>query len=117
MKCSWILLSCFAILAACGQNKDSIRETMETEMITRSGVAQNGKGSAVLIAVDGTVYYIEGMDSWETDVVGRRIKITGILQRETMREGDLKNEQGEYSQGVVGEKRVLNNVKWEVLEK
>jgi hypothetical protein len=116
MKHSWILLSCFAILAACAQEKNSTNETMDKKMITVSGVAQNGKGNALLVVEDSTVYYIEGMDFWETIIVGRKIEITGVLQLETMSEGGLKNEQGEYKQGVADEKRILTNVKWKRIQ-
>jgi hypothetical protein len=116
MKHSWILLSCFAILAACAQEKNSTNKTMDKKMITVSGVAQNGKGNALLVTEDSTVYYIEGMDSWETNVVGRKIEITGVSQLESMSEGDLKNEQGEYKQSVSGEKRILTNVQWKGIQ-
>jgi hypothetical protein len=65
---------------------------MEMKMITTSGVAQNGKGS------------------------GRKIEMTGVSQLETMSEGGLKNEQGEYKQGVADEKRILTNVQWKGIQ-
>jgi archaellum biogenesis ATPase FlaH len=116
MKNASVLLFSIMLLAACEQKKHSIGKTMVTKMITTSGIAQNGKGGALLVTDDTTIYYLEGMDTWETSLIGKRIEVTGTLKVETLNEDELKNEQGEYTQGVAGDKRILVNTKWKQLE-
>jgi hypothetical protein len=107
---SVFLLPILIIICECGSKPS---EPMNS-IITVTGLAQNGKGGALLVADDTTVYYLEGMDAWETSLIGKRIEVTGTLKVETLNEGELKNEQGEYTQGMAGEKRILVNAKWKL---
>ncbi len=109
---SIFLIPILMFVYGCGSKST---ETMNS-ILTVTGVAQNGKGGALLVVDDNMVYYLEVMDAWETSLTGTRVEVTGTLRIETMSEDDLKNEQGEYSQGVAGEKKILTNVKWKTLE-
>ncbi|MBL7871216.1 MAG: hypothetical protein JNM78_06370 [Cyclobacteriaceae bacterium] len=108
------VISLLLLILVCGCVTKSGEKTnnMDTT-ITVSGLAQNGKGGALLLTLDSLIYYIEGVDFWNAEVVGKKIQATGILRIETVTEGELKNELGEYSQGVVGDRRILTEVKWE----
>lgn len=105
------LLPILILICACGSKSN---ETMKSKTI--AGIAQNGKGGAVVVMDDGGVYYLEEVDEWESDLIGKRIEVTGILKIESFSEGDLQNERGEYTQGVAGEKKILVNAKWKLLE-
>jgi hypothetical protein len=107
---SIFLLPILILVCACGYKSSEIMNST----ITVTGLAQNGKGGALLVVDDNTVYYLEGMDAWENSMVGTRIEVTGALRIETLSENDLKNEQGEYTQGTAGDKRILTNVKWKL---
>jgi hypothetical protein len=103
------------LVCGCGTKSSETINNMNSA-ITVSGLAQNGKGGALLITSNNMIYYIEGMDFWNADVISKPIQATGILLTETLTEEELKNELGEYSQGIAGDKRILTNVKWKLLE-
>lgn len=112
MNRSVFLLPILILICECGpKSTDTMKST-----ITVTGLTQNGKGGALLVLDDSTVYYLEEIDAWETNLVGKRIEAIGTIKIETLYEDDLKNEQGEYTQGVVGEKRILTNVKWKRIQ-
>ena len=48
------------------------------EQIELTGIAYNRKGGAV-VDVDGTHYWIEGLDSWEDRINEQKVKVSGVL--------------------------------------
>jgi hypothetical protein len=90
---------------------------MKDQEITVIGTARNGKGNALIMTKDGVVYYMDGLDFWNAAVVGKEISVTGILAVETLSEEDLKNEDGEWKQGVLGDRKIIRNVKWQIIER
>lgn len=95
---------------------DTNVSTGAEEEITISGIAENAKWGAIIIS-DSTMYYMDGLDAWEDKVIGNRVEVTGELKIEKFTAEDLQNEKGEWSQGILGEKRTLLKVSWEVVEK
>ena len=91
-------------------------DTSKSRNITVTGTAYNAKGGAILRTDEGSVYYIEGLDSWEMDIPGKKVSVIGILKTENFKEKDLKNEKGEWTQGMIGEKLSLVKAKWKLLE-
>ena len=64
---------------------------------------------------DDKFYYMEGIDSWDDAIYNKTLKVNGILKVETFKEEDLKNEKGEWKQGMIGEKLTIQNPNWEIV--
>ena len=105
-----------AVFISCHTHHKSNTNNMKDQEITVIGIARNGKGSALIITKDSINYFINGMDSWEPAVEGKEISVTGILTVETMTEEDLKNEQGEWKQGVAGDRKILTKARWQLIK-
>lgn len=106
----FIIIVVLQLLSACN------KKNSDMEKITVRGIAQQGKGGALLITDDKIVYYIDALDAWDAELVGKQIEATGLLKIELMDEADLKNEAGEYNQGIAGEKQTLLEVMWKEVE-
>jgi hypothetical protein len=48
-------------------------------LIAIEGVAQDAKAGAVIIADNKDVYYINGIDSWQSKYLNKRLAVTGVL--------------------------------------
>ena len=105
------------LFSSCHPNSKSNSNDMIDQEITVIGTARNGKGKALIITKESVAYYLDGLDSWETSVVGKEISVTGILTVETLTEGDLKNEQGEWKQGVAGDRKIISKARWQFITK
>jgi hypothetical protein len=90
---------------------------MKDQEITVIGTARNGKGNTLIVTKEMVTFYIDGLDSWETTVEGREISVTGILIVETLTEEDLKNEEGEWKQGVAGDRKIISKARWQFITK
>ncbi len=90
---------------------------MKDEEVTVIGTARNGKGNALIVTKERVAYYIEGLDFWEVAVEGKEISVTGILNVETLTEEDLRNEQGEWKQGVTGDRKIISKARWQFIIK
>lgn len=78
----------------------------ETDKMARAttfeGIAQNAKGGAVLVTSD-KVIYLKGWDSWPNDsVIGKKVKVEGILKQEKYLQESTVDEKGAISQGTSG---------------
>ena len=111
-----LLIACgVALMYSCnGKKAQSNPDDMEGKAITVVGIAQNGKDGALVLTDDRETYYLDGLDSWDEDVHGKQVKVTGTLKIETLSEDDLVNEKGEYSAGMTGEKKMIHDARWEV---
>ena len=89
--------------------------TMNNQPLQVTGTAQNGKSGALVKSLDGEVYYIDGLSEWPSDIVNKQIVVTGILKTETISEQELKNEQGEWKQGIAGIIKTLGSAQWKLL--
>ena len=83
--------------------------------ITLTGIAKNARAGAVLLTKDNVPYYIEGVESWDDDIMDKRIEVSGTLKIETLA-GDLQNEKGEWTAGMSGDKLTIVNPTWKVIE-
>lgn len=86
-------------------DKKMTDESAEQET-TISGKAENLKAGAVLMIDDNTPVFIEGMNEWDDDLIGKKMKLTGILRRKQIYP-QIKNEGGIISQGMSGTPMVL----------
>jgi len=112
----WIVLMA-VLFIACNPNSNSNGHVMKDQELTFIGTARNGKGNALVVTKEGVAYYIDRLDAWETAVEGREISVTGILTIETLKEEDLKNEQGEWKQGVTGDRKIISKARWQLTTK
>jgi hypothetical protein len=85
-------------------------EGMEGKTITIRGKALNGKAGAM-----AGEYYVDGLSNWPDDAYGRMVEVTGKLKVVEHKEESLRNENGEWSQGMVGKQQVLMEPKWKVV--
>jgi hypothetical protein len=88
--------------------------TMKDQLITVNGMAQNGKAGALLKSEDNTIYYIDGLGAWSPEMINRKVSVTGNLKVEKVSEKSLKNEQGEWSQGMSGEVKTILRAIWKL---
>jgi hypothetical protein len=72
-----------------------------------SGTARNARAGAVLLADDGRHLYVEGLDSWDADLLGKRLTLTGVVRRGGHYPAGGVDEDGLLVQGMVGTPLVL----------
>ena len=80
------------------------------------GIAKNGKEGALVITDKNEPVYVDGLDAWDSELLNKSIEVTGTLSVETLSEEDLKNEQGEWKQGISGQRKILLNASWKLKE-
>ena len=90
---------------------------MEDQNITVIGIARNGKDGALVLTKNDSVYYVDGLEFWEESINGKEVSIMGVLKIESLSANEMKNEEGEWKAGVVGDKKTIRNAKWKVVEK
>ena len=78
---------------------------------TITGIARDAKGGAVLIIENGEPVYIIGMASWQDDILGKEIKMEGIMKEEKLIPDPVIDEDGAISQGAIGMQRTLHEGK------
>jgi hypothetical protein len=86
----------------------------EKERYTFEGEAANAKLSAMVHNDKSMVYCIE-MQEWPDDVVGQKVKVTGILETTDQFKAKVDKD-GAISQGSAGGDRVLRDVQWELVK-
>jgi len=70
--------------------------------VSLRGVARNAKAGAVLMMDQETVIYIQGKREWPPEIIGKRVRVDGVLRRDQVYP-DVKEENGATSQGLPGE--------------
>lgn len=53
--------------------------SMQNQNISVVGIANNAKYGAVVVTSNSEVYYIHGLESWESTFIGKQVKVTGKL--------------------------------------
>lgn len=80
------------------------------------GTARDAKGGAVVVADDGRVLYVGGLDGWPDGISGTRVVVTGQVVRKHHLPVAGQGPDGGWSQGVAaggsGE-LVIADAKWE----
>ena len=90
---------------------------MEDQTITITGTAHNGKDGALIVAKVDEVYYIDGLEFWDESIQGKTVSVTGQLKTESLIANEIRNENGEWKTGVVGDKKIILEAQWKVSEK
>ena len=83
---------------------------------TIRGRAENAKGGAVVITDTMGVVYIDGVDSWDDDVVGKDVVVKGEIFHGKQIPDPVVDEDGAISTGAAGIQTVLLNPKWKLKE-
>jgi len=116
LKCL-VLIVLIQVLTSCtNQDKQTQLETMKENQLTITGIAKNAIMGAVLVTEDNSVYYIDGLESWDDTTLNKKVSATGSLKTETFKEEDLQNEKGEWKEGMSGEKQTLLTPVWKIVD-
>lgn len=94
--------------------EDPAEPKKEKAKYTFEGEAANAKLSAMVHNDKSMVYCIE-MQEWPDEVVGKKVKVTGILETTDQFKAKVDKD-GAISQGSAGGDRVLRNVEWELVK-
>lgn len=89
------------IMSGCNNTNDT----------TVIGKAENAKAGAIVTS--NNIYYLDKIDFWEDNMVGKTVKVTGKLmieERKPVQPGE------DVPQQIVGVKRILLKPKWELVE-
>jgi hypothetical protein len=79
---------------------------------TITGKAANGKGNALIVTDQGTVFAIDDLDAWDSLTEGRELEVTGIMIVENTSPDALRTPTGEWIQGTPGERHIIRNASW-----
>jgi hypothetical protein len=109
-----LLLSCENVNK---KNANSCRDniTLNKDSIVIVGIASDCKAGATIVSEnDQKRYYLEGIDYWDETIVGKKVKVSGKLFIEDLKEEVVKN--GEIiPQQMIGVKRTILNPTWELV--
>jgi hypothetical protein len=83
---------------------DSLYKAGDT--VTVTGTALNAKMGAIL-QTEKEIFYISDLTFWPDSLYSKKIEVKGLLKIETYKEEDLKDENGNWKQGMTGEKKTI----------
>ena len=89
---------------------------MKKTKITEVGIAQNSKAGAMILTDKNRIFYIAGLGYWDDEFYEKKVKVSGFINTENFKEKDLKNENGEWVQGMIGDKRSILEAGWELVK-
>jgi len=78
------------------------------------GRAENAKGGAVVITDTMGVVYLDGIDSWDEEVVGRDVVVKGEIYHGKHIPDAVVDETGAISTGSAGIQTILLNPEWKL---
>lgn len=81
-----------------------------------NGTAKNTKAGAVVISDDDKLYFIDSLSTWDSAYYNRKVTVSGTLKVETYSVADSFDEAGNLKQSSIGEKNIIINAKWELIE-
>jgi hypothetical protein len=87
---------------------------MDEHNETIEGKAEDAKACAVVVLDSGDAIYIEGVDSWPSDILGKRVIVTGVLKRKKLILDPVTGADGGISQGAWGKQTVLEGASWKL---
>lgn len=80
--------------------------------VTLSGVARNAHAGAVLLMPDRTPVYIDDLPSWEEEIHGKNVQVTGTLRQRKLAPDPTPSPGGGVSHGIHGQSWVLEGARW-----
>jgi hypothetical protein len=85
--------------------------------VTVEGAARNAKGGAVVVADDGRVLYVAGLESWPAELDGRRVAVTGRVESRPGSPEPLVDDAGQHSAGASGPQTVIVDPTWRAISR
>jgi len=82
--------------------------------VTFEGLAVDAKQGALIKGEDFAVY-VDQLDSWPADILGRKVRATGTLVKRKIAPDPVVNQSGGVSAGAFGEPYLIEDAKWEVV--
>lgn len=93
---------------------DTISKNLIGKEITLVGQAVDCKAAACLKLKNDIVVYIPNLDFWNSEFLGKKVYVTGILQWKKIIPDPIIDENGAISTGAEGDQLILENAKWEL---
>lgn len=110
----WLILS----VACLAQQPETLfdRKSQLGKKVTFTGIAQNEKLGAVVILEGGGSIYLADKTSWETEMLNKRVRVTGLLDEFDLPVATHKD--GLWSAGVSesGSAYILRKSTWELVK-
>jgi len=97
--------------------KDHFKPKADARHGTRvdvEGVAKNAALSAVVVADNGAVYHLGGLDAWRDDVLGLRVSVSGTFHKRSLSPEPTVSEDGSVSHGAQGSASVIDDFEIDV---
>lgn len=87
-------------------------------MTTVEGKAIDVKAGGILMLEDGGLIYIDDLEYWPDEAVGKRVSVSGWLVEKEYVPRSKVDENGAISQGVSGADldTVIENPEWKIVE-
>ncbi len=113
-----ILMIILLTFASCKTPGTKVKnKNIKEKEVTIIGIAKNAKMGAVILTENQNVYYIDVINSWDDNIKGKELRVTGVIIVETFKAEDLKSEKGEWKTGMEGDKKTMLKPVWEMVEK
>jgi hypothetical protein len=77
------------------------------------GTAENTHQGAVVTLSDGTEVYVDRLRRWDRPLLGRPVRVTGILRLDKLAPDPAVDANGMVSHGMHGNALVLEAATWE----
>jgi len=82
------------------------------QVITIVGMARDAKYGAVVITSNNDVYYLYKMETWNKEMLGKQVKVTGRL----VERKPEHNLEGEMSAEITTPIKIIKRFKFEIVE-
>ncbi|HLO86237.1 MAG TPA: hypothetical protein VK203_14685 [Nostocaceae cyanobacterium] len=84
-------------------------ENQINQCLSIHGVAKNAKLGAIVLTCQNIPIYVEGVQSWENDVLNQPVAVTGVLRLQKLTPVSVVSLNGGHSAGVEGDIYILEN--------
>ena len=95
------------------KNKEVV---MITGKVTITGKAFDSKAGALLVTEENESIYIDQLDYWPDDCIGKTISVTGIIVKTDAIPKAGKPTDKLTKQGAEGEQTIIKNSTWTIME-
>ncbi|HAN32437.1 MAG TPA: hypothetical protein DCQ06_12650 [Myxococcales bacterium] len=94
------------------RSNSTIGATKSATALRVIGIARNAKLGAIVVTNSGEPWFIDGLDSWPSDLLGTRVEVRGVAMRTKLAPDPKTNVQGEHSAGQLGSSQLIRNARW-----
>jgi hypothetical protein len=112
MRC--LVLAALLLSAGCARRGAGDPAAEAARPVTLEGYAADARAGAVLMTDEGDTIYVAGLPAWPGDLLGRRVEVTGRLDRKKLIPDPEVNEKGEHTAGAYGLQDVLEGASWKL---